>query len=52
MRAPVAWKTIAHDPCNETHERRVEARVQAVLETVDNNHPPPPKKQGPVTSKS
>jgi hypothetical protein len=26
-----------HDLCDENHERRVEAGVQAMLETVDNN---------------
>jgi hypothetical protein len=26
-----------HDLCDESYERRVEARVQALLETVDNN---------------
>jgi hypothetical protein len=28
-----------HDLCDGNHERRVEARVQALLETVDNNPP-------------
>jgi hypothetical protein len=28
-----------HDLCDETHERRVEARVQALLEAVDNKPP-------------
>jgi hypothetical protein len=28
-----------HDLCDENHKRRVEARVQALLETVDNNPP-------------
>jgi hypothetical protein len=28
-----------HDPCDENHERRVEAKVQALLETVDKNPP-------------
>ena len=28
-----------HDLCDEDHERRVEARVQALIETVDNNPP-------------
>jgi hypothetical protein len=28
-----------HDVCNENHERRVEARVQALLKAVDNNPP-------------
>jgi hypothetical protein len=28
-----------HDLCDDNHERRVEARVQALLETVDNNPP-------------
>jgi hypothetical protein len=28
-----------HELCNENHERGVEARVQALLETVDNNPP-------------
>jgi hypothetical protein len=28
-----------HDLCDDNHERRVEARVQAILETVDNNPP-------------
>jgi hypothetical protein len=28
-----------HDLCDENHERRVEARVQALLETVDNSPP-------------
>jgi hypothetical protein len=28
-----------HHLCDENHERRVEARVQALLETVDNNPP-------------
>jgi hypothetical protein len=28
-----------HDLCDENHERRVEARVQALLDTVDNNPP-------------
>jgi DNA polymerase III delta subunit len=28
-----------HDLCDENHERRVEARVQALLEAVDNNPP-------------
>jgi hypothetical protein len=27
-----------HDLCDKNHERRVEARVQALLEAVDNNH--------------
>jgi hypothetical protein len=31
-----------HDLCDENHERRVEARVQALLEAVDIN--PPPRK--------
>jgi hypothetical protein len=26
-----------HDLCDDNHERQVEARVQALLETVDNN---------------
>jgi hypothetical protein len=26
-----------HDLCDDNHERRVEARIQALLETVDNN---------------
>jgi hypothetical protein len=30
-----------HDLCDENNERRVEARVQALLEAVDNNPPPP-----------
>jgi hypothetical protein len=30
-----------HDLCNKNHERRVEARVQALLEAVYNNTPPP-----------
>jgi hypothetical protein len=29
----------AHDLCDYNHERRVEARVQALLETVDNSPP-------------
>jgi hypothetical protein len=28
-----------HDLCDEIHERRVKAGVQALLETVDNSHP-------------
>jgi hypothetical protein len=28
-----------HDLCDDNHERRVEARVQALLKTVDNNPP-------------
>jgi hypothetical protein len=28
-----------HNLCDENHERRVEAKVQALLETVDNNPP-------------
>jgi hypothetical protein len=28
-----------HDLCNENHERRVEARVQTLLESVENKHP-------------
>jgi hypothetical protein len=28
-----------HDLCDYNHERRVEARVQALLETVDNSPP-------------
>jgi hypothetical protein len=28
-----------HDLCDDNHERRVEARVQALLETVDNDPP-------------
>jgi hypothetical protein len=28
-----------HDPCDNNHERRVEARVQALLETVDTSPP-------------
>jgi hypothetical protein len=28
-----------HDLCDENHERRLEARVQALHETVDNNPP-------------
>jgi hypothetical protein len=28
-----------HDLCDENHERRVEAKVQALLETRDNNSP-------------
>jgi hypothetical protein len=28
-----------HEPCDENHERRVEARVQALLEDVDNSPP-------------
>jgi hypothetical protein len=28
-----------HDLCNENHERRVEVKVQALLETVDKNPP-------------
>jgi hypothetical protein len=28
-----------HDLCDENHERRVEAKVQALLETVDKNPP-------------
>jgi hypothetical protein len=28
-----------HDPCDDNHERRVEARVQALIETVDNSLP-------------
>jgi hypothetical protein len=28
-----------HDLCDENHEQQVEARVQALLETVNNNHP-------------
>jgi hypothetical protein len=33
----------SHDLCDENHKRRVVARVQALLETIDNN-PPPPRK--------
>jgi hypothetical protein len=29
-----------HELCDENHERRVEAKVQALLETVDKNPPP------------
>jgi hypothetical protein len=29
-----------HELCDENHERRVEARVQAILEDVDNIPPP------------
>jgi hypothetical protein len=35
-----------HDLCDENHEQRVEARVQALLETVDNS---PIKGYGHVT---
>jgi hypothetical protein len=28
---------IPHDLCDENHERQVEVRVQALLETVDNS---------------
>jgi hypothetical protein len=28
-----------HDLCDENHERRVEARVQALLEAADSDHP-------------
>jgi hypothetical protein len=28
-----------HDLCDENHERRVEARVQALLEAADNDPP-------------
>jgi hypothetical protein len=28
-----------HDPCDDNHERHLEARVQAMLEAVDNNPP-------------
>jgi hypothetical protein len=34
-----------HDLCEENHERRVEARVQALLEAVDSN---PPERIRPV----
>jgi hypothetical protein len=30
---------IPHDLCGENHERQVEAKVQALLETVDKNPP-------------
>jgi hypothetical protein len=35
----IAWKNqfTPHDLCDENHERRVEAGVQALLETVDKN---------------
>jgi hypothetical protein len=33
----------SHDLCDENHERRVEARVQALLEAADNDAPPPRK---------
>jgi hypothetical protein len=36
-----------HDLCDENHERRVEARVQALLEAEDNEGPPPPQKIQP-----
>jgi hypothetical protein len=29
----------SHELCDENHKRRVEVRVQALLETVDNNPP-------------
>jgi hypothetical protein len=32
-------KFTPHDLCDENHERRVEAKVQALLETVDKNPP-------------
>jgi hypothetical protein len=38
-----------HDLCEENHEWRVEARVQALLEAVDDN---PPEKVGHVTYKN
>jgi hypothetical protein len=38
-----------HHLCDENHERRVEARVQAILETVDN--PPPPQRIRPCDLK-
>jgi len=38
------------DQCDEQHERRVEACVQALLEAEDNN--PPPKESGLVTYKN
>jgi hypothetical protein len=28
-----------HNPCDENHERHMEARVQVMLEAVDNNLP-------------
>jgi hypothetical protein len=32
-----------HDLCDDNHERRVEARVQVLLETVDKSRPTPSK---------
>jgi hypothetical protein len=29
---------VPHDLCDENHERRVDAKVQALLETVENKH--------------
>jgi hypothetical protein len=39
MQLPTDWKIkfSPHDLCDENHERRVEAAVQALHETVDNN---------------
>jgi hypothetical protein len=34
-----------HDLCDENHERRVEARVQALLKAADINPPPPPQNE-------
>jgi hypothetical protein len=35
-----AWKISSHhDLCDENHERRMEDRVQTLLEAVDNKHP-------------
>jgi hypothetical protein len=36
----IVWKlSLHHIMCDENHEERLEARVQALLETVDNNPP-------------
>jgi hypothetical protein len=38
-----------HDLCDENHERRLETKVQALLETVDKN---PPQKLRPLEYKN